>query len=290
VIWIFWLTAATCFAHVYRIMHRYLRTNVPGLGWLMRRIGKDLVLEVHGVKTYMYSPIAGSNAMHLIGRWNEPETHWFLASVLKGHPGGVTFIDVGANIGEMALDLARHPAVSSVIAFEPVPSCYHSLTVSAAVNELENLTLRPCAVSAEPGVVQFKTSTTNPSSSGIAGSGDTQIEVEATTLDMEFCDPLEDPIVLLDVEGAEHLALRGGQKLIARDRPLIIFEFNQVSRQHFNLDMVRTLLGPAYEIYRLRTSDGLLDLELTDTWNCIAVHRDTRYYERCLSLIFPRRG
>jgi len=285
--WMCWFAAAYAYAHVYRILHRYAGVDVRGLGWLMRRIGRDLILEVDGVKTFMYSPIAGSNAMHLIGRWNEPETHVFLRRVLRGHPGGVTFVDVGANVGEMAVDLARHPAVAAVIAFEPVASCVHALTVSAAVNGLTNLRVRPCAVSDEPGVVTFTTSRTNPSSSGIGGMGDVQIEVPTTTLDGEFPEPVNEAIVLLDMEGAEHAALLGARTLLARDRPLVIFEFNHVSRRHFTLESVQSLLGSDYEIYRLRTADGLLDRVFDDTWNCVAVHRRSRFYERCLGSVVP---
>ena len=180
---IFWQGAATVYAHVYWYLHRYLQINPPGLGWLMRRIGRDLVLEVDGVKTFMFGPIAGSNAMHLIGRWNEPETHLFLRAVLDSKTGGVTFIDVGANVGEMALDVARHPAVCSVVAFEPIESCVHSLTVALLINRFPNSQVRPVAVDSEIGVVKFVTSRTNPSSSGIGGMGDVEIEVPTTTLE-----------------------------------------------------------------------------------------------------------
>jgi FkbM family methyltransferase len=287
--WMFWVAVASLFAHMYWFLHRYARTNVRGLGWLMRRIGKDLILDVAGVKTYMYSPIAGSNAMHLIGRWNEPETHAFLHEVLQGHRGGITFIDVGANVGEMALDLARHPAVAAVFAFEPVPSCCHSLRVATVINDFRNINIRSCAVSNTKGTVGFVTSTTNPSSSGFAGAGNSIIDVATTTLDAEFPDPLYQPIVLLDVEGAEYAALEGARNLVTRDRPLIIFEYNNVSRRHFSLERMQALLGREYEIYRLRTKDGRLDREFGDTWNCVAVHADSSYHERCLRLIVPGR-
>jgi FkbM family methyltransferase len=181
--------------------------------------------------------------------------------------------------------------VSTVIAFEPVPSCFHALNVAVAINGFTNVRLRPCAVSATAGVVTFVTSATNPSCSGIAGTmGDSTLEVPTTTLDEEFREPLADLIVLLDVEGAEHAALKGGRALLARDRPLIIFEFNHVSRQHFTLDDMRSLLGPDYEVYRLRVADGRLDREFDDTWNCVAVHRHTGYYERCQALLYPSQG
>jgi len=62
-------------------------------------------------------------------RFGESETHRFLASLLREESigTGVVFLDVGANIGELSLDLARHPKVESVIAFEPNAECARSL-------------------------------------------------------------------------------------------------------------------------------------------------------------------
>jgi FkbM family methyltransferase len=283
---LFWHGAAIVFAHIYWFMHRTAKINLPGLGWLMRRIGRDLVLETHGVKSYMYHPIAGSNAMHIIGGWNEPETHTFVDGVLKGHGGGVTFIDVGANIGEMAIDFARNPAIAEVFAFEPVPSCFHALSMAKEVNRASNLHLRKCAVSDVVGTAKFVTSTTNPSSGGMTGSGNAEIEVPTTTLDAEFPVSVGESIILLDIEGAEYAALQGGMNLINRDQPLIIFEYNDVSRKYFNLEQVRVLLGPDYEFFRLRTSDGLLDQSLDDTWNVVAVPQQSPWSERCKRLSY----
>lgn len=287
--WTLWFVAAFVYAHLYRLLHRYAGLNLRGLGWLMRRIGKDLVLNVGGVKTFMYSPIAGSNAMHLIGRWNEPETHLFLNAVLRGCSAEVTFIDVGANVGEMVLDLARHQRVGVVYAFEPVASCLYVLTVSIAINKLSNIYPRPIAISEVKGTVKFASSRTNPSSSGINGTGDVVMDVPATTLDDEFPRPVKNPILLLDVEGAELSALRGAQRFVTRDRPLIVFEYNHVSRRHFTLNDVQSLLGPDYEIFRLRTTDGMLDQVFEKTWNCVAVHRTTQFYQLSRSSIRQER-
>jgi len=161
--------------------------------------------------------------------------------------------------------------------------------VAAAINGMTSIELHRVAVSSSDGTVKFVTSTTNPSSGGMAGAGNIVIEVPTVTLDQEFPKPLHEPVLLLDVEGNELCALQGGRALVTRDRPLIIFEYNHVSRQHFTLESMQSLLGPEYEVYRLRTADGRLDRDFADTWNCVAVHRQTPYHQACLSLVAERR-
>jgi hypothetical protein len=57
---------------------------------------------------------------------------------------------------------------------------------------------------------------------------------------------------------------------------MVIFKYNAVSKQHFKLDDVRRELGDAFEIYRMR-KDGRLDQEFDDTWNCVAIHKDSPF-------------
>jgi hypothetical protein len=83
-------------------------------------------------------------------------------------------------------------------------------------------------------------------------------------------------LMVIDVEGAEPLVMRGGLQTIRRLRPLIVFEYNYVSRARFKLDEIRELLGDTYEILRLRR-DGGLDRKYADAWNCVAVPRGSTF-------------
>jgi hypothetical protein len=93
----------------------------------------------------------------------------------------------------------------------------------------------------------------------------------------DLADPL---IMLIDVEGAEPLVLEGARDTIARLLPLIVFEYNQVSRQHYNIGDIAALLGPRYSIYRLR-DDGSLDARLEESWNCVAIPNGAVFQELC---------
>ena len=87
----------------------------------------------------------------------------------------------------------------------------------------------------------------------------------------------------IDVEGAELEVLKGGRRLLETLRPLLIFEYNEVSRRSFSLDDIRSLLGQDYAIWRLR-GDGLLDASFGSTWNCVAAHHATVFADACRSL------
>ncbi len=61
--------------------------------------------------------------------------------------------------------------------------------------------------------------------------------------------------------------------------------YNFVSKRHFSLNDVKRIPPDGYDLFRLRTEDGFLDRNLEDTWNCVAVHKDTTFYNAALELI-----
>ena len=83
-----------------------------------------------------------------------------------------------------------------------------------------------------------------------------------------------DYILLIDVEGAEPMVLEGARNFIKNNRPLIIFEYNNTSKKYFNLEDIKQIIGIDYDIFRLN-SEGRLDNNLLQTWNCVAVPKDT---------------
>jgi hypothetical protein len=108
--------------------------------------------------------------------------------------------------------------------------------------------------------------------------------VEVTTLDVEIPNPSGLWIMLVDVEGGELAVMRGGRAFLQTVRPLIIFEYHEVTRTHFSLDDVRAELGNDYELFRLR-SDGFLDHDLVQTHNCVAVPRTGPFHALISALV-----
>jgi hypothetical protein len=140
--------------------------RIRGMGFLLRRVGQDHIIEAEGLRIHFNHHVGGCyDALVARKRFGESETHRFLASVLRQESvgTGVVFLDVGANIGELSLDLARHPKVESVIAFEPNAECARSLAESAALNRLEKeITIRQVALNSSGGQVRFHIDTRSP--------------------------------------------------------------------------------------------------------------------------------
>lgn len=84
--------------------------------------------------------------------------------------------------------------------------------------------------------------------------------------------------MLIDVEGAEPLVLESRTNFINQNHPLIIFEYNHVSKKYFNLDDIYKIIGNQHQVYRLK-GDGTLDSDFSMSWNCVAVHIDSAFYK-----------
>lgn len=272
----FWLIAARFYVHLHRLIGRTFGVYIPGLGWLCRRITLEHVIEAQG-RRYFFSRRGASMYSYLIaGIFPEPETHRFFDQVFPALAARrLLFIDVGAAIGEMVMDAARHANVVRVVGFEPDPDLTAACRLSACVNGFDTVEMRTKPLSDTAGPLKFTMQSQHGSSGSIAEDGGGAV-VQAGSLDTEFAALEADvhPVLLIDVEGAELRVLRGGRTFIRDTKPLIIFEFNYVSRAHFTLDEMREELGEAYAIYRLR-SDGKLDEDFSTTWNCVAIHRES---------------
>jgi FkbM family methyltransferase len=264
-------------ASFYARAHAALRIpgRARGLGWLLRRTSRRRVLRRRGGGLMYYDPrIAGCYDGVVGGGWGERETHRFLADLLDRVPGPapVHFLDVGANIGELLIGVARHPRVAAAIGFEPHPDCAQVCHLSARLNRLHRkVRVAPVALSSARGRARFAFNAVAPQASGIVACGKEGTEVMTSTVDDEVCAEAGAAyVVKIDVEGGELAVLQGAVELIRRALPVIVFEYNETSRLHFSLHRVRQVLGPSYEIFRLRP-DGRLDRDLSNTWNCVAV-------------------
>jgi FkbM family methyltransferase len=261
------LALARSYARLYAAVKDRFDINLPGVGWLARRIRTDAELRVGGVVFHLDHRIASSYGTLLGGQPNEPETPALLARVLDAVHEPVTIVDVGANVGDVVLHVAGHPNAARIVAFEPHPLAAGALRRSAAINGFANVMVHQELVG-DGQRYRFDINERNANASRIGGGGTTA----SVRLDDILADAAGMLIIVIDVEGAEPVVIRGAQATIRRLRPLIVFEYNHVSRAHYELDEIRGLLGDGYEILRLRR-DGGLDRKYTESWNCVAIPR-----------------
>lgn len=269
----------------YFVKHRLHAGNLRGFGFLSRLARRDAILTVEDGARIVFDHQAAANYACLLGgHYNEPETHLFVRRVLDGVAMPCSFVDVGANIGEMLVDFARHHRVEKALAFEPSARCADIIERSCDLNDLRNVSVMTKAVGERVGCGMMPRDARSQCSTSVrmeeqsSTADDTQFEsVEVTTLDVEIPNPSGLWVMLIDVEGGELSVMRGGRAFLQIVRPLIIFEYHEVTRTHFSLDDVRDELGQDYELFRLR-SDGFLDHDLRQTHNCVAVPRTSPFH------------
>lgn len=164
-------------------------------------------------------------------------------------PGSVVF-DVGANVGDHALPLARHVMPSGVVfAFEPVRVLFQTLCANIALNSLVNVECVNAAVGEASGHVLIPE--VDFSRAGNYGAFELASfsqgrPVRKVTLD-EFADGLSRvDLVKIDVEGMESAVLAGARRLLATFRPLLYVENDRVeSSRH----LIETLWRLEYRLY-----------------------------------------
>ncbi|ROO24656.1 methyltransferase FkbM [Salinisphaera orenii MK-B5] len=160
------------------------------------------------------------------------------------------FLDIGANLGNYALALAPH--YRQTYAFEPNPVSFRLLQQNAHDNPSLGIEPIRMGLSAHTGTAAFYPN--NAGNSGASGlekkrPGGERIEVEIARGD-DFL-PRFAPFVAaikIDVEGHELDVLRGLERTLERDRPVIFMEWlTDTMRTKGGFDALRALL-PDYAL------------------------------------------
>lgn len=182
----------------------------------------------------------------------EPDTQRVFSNILR--KGDVVF-DVGANAGFFTLLASKLVGPSGhVFAFEPLPRNLEMLGQHLRMNRVTNVTVMPLALSSSSGVARFSTDG-HPSMGGLSPRG--EIEVEVATIDeLARSGVIRAPtFIKMDIEGAEHDALRGGVDLL-REAHLDLLLSTHGYQQHELCWALLASLGYALDLQRDGTADG----------------------------------
>jgi FkbM family methyltransferase len=149
------------------------------------------------------------------GAYTEFDELHFMTRYLRA---GDCVIDAGANIGLYTFMAA--PIVGPtgrVDAFEPGPEAAARFTENESLNDLPQITFHQVALADHSGEAHFSTGW-DVSNRMTGTETPTSITVPVTTLD-EVLAERNYAYAKLDVEGAEHLALVGAQRLLREQKP-----------------------------------------------------------------------
>jgi FkbM family methyltransferase len=146
-------------------------------------------------------------------------------------------VDVGANIGGYAIQLARRLSGGGrLVAIEPVPANVQRLRQNVEANGLTAVVeIINAAVGDHEGIVHLRGKTGCEGLAGNAVVADVGVPASLTTIDavaeslgLQRCD-----LMKLDIEGSEFNALRGAERLLRRFRPVLYLELNAHWMRHF---------------------------------------------------------
>ena len=142
-----------------------------------------------------------------------------LEAVAANFPQG-TVLDVGANIGNHTLYLAKFTSARVIHAFEPMPKSFYHLKSNVLLNRCDNVVLHNFALSDKAGSARMEFP--DPINQGMAKISNRGTEVQLLKLDdLNF---EEVSLIKIDVEGHEMNVLRGGFETLQRCRPHVYVE------------------------------------------------------------------
>jgi FkbM family methyltransferase len=216
-----------------------------GASWVK---GQDATI-LHGTGKGLRFNVAASHSAFILGN-HETEVQELLANILKP---GMTYFDVGANVGFFAVIAARLVGPSGrVLCFEPLPANALQIEHNARLNNFSNVAVRCEALGGSNRTDVFNTSD-EPTWGMLSTVGKLpvqaagQIKVDVRTLD-SLCVPGGLPlpdVVQVDIEGAEAEFLEGAFQTLQASRPVLIIELHSTNRA---VTAVLDRLGYAYAV------------------------------------------
>lgn len=183
------------------------------------------------------------------------EERHILSTLVK--PGDAV-LDVGANIGYMALLFSRLVGgQGKVIAFEPASGNYDELSSSLSINLITNVTAVRCAVGDCEGFIGFQEALNGRVSIHHGDSSVRQAAIDniLVELKVEHVD-----VIKIDIEGYELRALEGARKTIEKDRPALFLEVHpNMLHEGDTLPNLINFLAPVYERFDIYLPERELD-------------------------------
>lgn len=196
---------------------------------------KDLAFRVlHGFRGVPVRILGGRFRLdESLRRWRSEGEEQVLGTIDRILGAGDTFVDVGANFGLHTLvGGGKVGPRGKVVAIEPVPANLALLRRNVRLNGMaDRVTIVDRAATDVPGrrlaLHHVREGVSVAASLRPVTAEGHSIEVEATTLDECLAGERAIRLVKIDVEGAEHLVLRGAKRVLGELRPALLIEVHE---------------------------------------------------------------
>lgn len=217
-----------------------------------------------------------------------PGVNWILDARKTGLDKEGIIFDIGANVGQTAVELARSLPNAKIFSFEPFKSTFQELQRNTL--HLSKVKCYPIAMGANPETMKvyprhnslFNSLKKDPSSPDQHGDGET-ITVETIS---RFCrDNKVDFIDLLkiDTEGFELEVLKGAAPMLEEGKVKFVYAevcFSSLNEQNSNFFKVYDFLVKDFRFLGLYESYPLLNFQEANAFcNALFVHRSPRNYK-----------
>lgn len=182
-------------------------------------------------------------------------------------------LDVGANLGCMALVLSKCRPLLEAHAFEPSPESYERLKENLRSNGCDSVNAHQLALGRSENSLEFINDPESPATnrflrSGEASGGAPVINVQVTTLDrfLDINQIRQVAFLKIDVEGFEADVFRGAQRLLRECRchaGLVELCPGNLSRVGASIDdLLKVVEESGYSLFHIQ-NDGSLGMLVT---------------------------
>jgi FkbM family methyltransferase len=151
---------------------------------------------------------------------------------------GMIVLDIGSNMGEMALNFAKRTGPSGkVIGFEPVPENYMRCTFNFTMNEFDHLYAENLALGRDSGMLYFDSMPLHNSGGAVLTTTPSKqsVDVNMTSIDAYVLHQKLTKVdfIKIDVEGFEMEVLSGAENALLKYRPMLCVEVNDEHLRRF---------------------------------------------------------
>jgi FkbM family methyltransferase len=214
-----------------------------------------------------YKLAVGSAVASEIWAGPYPETQE-LELILDALGPGMTFVDVGANVGLFSIPAARKVGQGRVLAFEPTPSTYAILLENLQLNQITNVQTLSLALADNSGNAVLNLNAEGKDGLNTLGHP-THPDSEVVSQQIVQVEILDDILrrnsvihvdaMKIDVEGAELFVLRGAARLLADPyAPLIVVECSRLTSGfgYHQVEIIWLLQAHGYLTYFIDSKTG----------------------------------